>query len=86
MPEVKFDSADSIDLTELAKLAVMEQTGNLRTDVEVLRERVSGLDTRINYEVITRKEIMESTKKDTQWKITLFVTIVLAILALIFKK
>ncbi|MBU5243603.1 hypothetical protein KQH98_09945 [Lactococcus lactis] len=60
-------------------------TSSLRTDVEVLRERINGLDMRINHEMTTREKIVDSTRSDTHWKIGLCVTIGIAILGILFK-
>lgn len=57
----------------------------LDTSISVLREKVDNLDNSIKFEMTKREEIMDSVKKDTQWRITLFITIILAIMALIFK-
>ncbi|MGV9046262.1 hypothetical protein ACN9S9_11085 [Lactococcus lactis] len=50
-----------------------------------LETQIKNLESRLEYEMTTRDKIMESTKTDTQWKITTFVAIVLGILAVIFK-
>lgn len=57
----------------------------LDTSIRVLREKVDNLDHLIKFEMTKREEIMNSVKKDSQWKIGLIITIALAILAIIFK-
>lgn len=81
-PKGRFDDSEGYATPEYVK----DITHAAELDIRTLKEKVSNLDNRLNYEITSRNEIIESNKKDTQWKITLFVTIVLAILALIFKK
>ena len=81
-PKGQFDDSEGYVTPEYVK----DITHAAELDIRTLKEKVSNLDSRINFEITSRNKIMESNKKDTQWKITLFVTIALAILALIFKK
>lgn len=72
--------ADEISIKEITQTA-----NNLRTDIEVFRERVKALETRMNYEMVTREKIIDSANANIKYQISLIVTISLAVIAIIFK-